>query len=132
MEIRNEGNELGDGIKKIIPVKREMQKEISVNYAIAKFRDKGIAFKTETKNAFVKPNARCWIKKGNTIDREEFHITLRFEGVDYRTGEGKDVFDIDIYLPLEEFEEKLKDLQIDTSYKERLEKEKEWGEEIQK
>jgi hypothetical protein len=114
---RNSNNLLGYGEKKILPVIFEKQKEIKVNYAIAKFRDNGIAFRT-TKPA--NRMARCWIKSEDVIGENEFHLTLRFQGVDFKTGKGNDMFDIDLYLPLEEFNENFNKLIIDKSHKERL------------
>jgi len=96
--------------KKRLPVPMDKQREVKVNYAIAKFMKKGIAFKSKAKPDFnlQDNNSRCWIKY--YPDNKEFHITLRFAGTDYITGEGDDNFDIDLYLPWEEFNNKFQEI----------------------
>lgn len=95
---------------KDLPVPINKQKEVIVNYAIAKFMRSGIAFKSKEKADFdlKDVNSRCWIKyfPGNN----EFHLTLRFSGTDYITGKGTDNFDIDLYIPWEDFELKFNEI----------------------
>jgi len=100
-------------MKKELPVPIWKQREVKVNYAIAKLMKRGIAFKSKEKVNFSDSpdsSVRCWIKyyKPNN----EFHITLRFNGKDYITGAGEDNFDIDFYIPWEEFIEKFGDIVV--------------------
>lgn len=84
-------------IKKELPVPIYKQFEVPVDYAIAKFMYSGIAFKSK-QNDYL---SKCWIKYYDK--QKQFHLTLRFKGVDYITKKGTDNFDIDLYIPFEDF-----------------------------
>ena len=82
---------------KPIPVDMDKQQQVTVDYAIARLMRKGIAFKSGQNDS----EARCWIKYYEK--QHQFHLTLRFKGKDHITGQGEDNFDIDLYLPYDEF-----------------------------
>ena len=91
---------------KDLPVPIEKQREVKVDYVIAKLMKKGIAFKSKQNDI----NSKCWIKY--YPNQKQFHLTLRFAGKDYITGAGEDNFDIDLYIPFDDFFKKFGEIVV--------------------